>query len=132
MRLNTLASLARRILELLTQRRDQISNGPKNGKQCQQVAGCLRQKFQKECSIDGQIATDTKPNACVQRTRADPVGTTTGSETKGTSEEESKVESQAATENIGCSAPERCANAETQEECEGGVSNFSIADTEFG
>jgi hypothetical protein len=75
----------------------------------------LWQELQEGCSVDGKIATNTKTNASVKSACTDPIRTTACCKTKDTSEEESKVECNAATDDIRRSSPEGSADAKTQE-----------------
>jgi len=76
----------------------------------------LRQKFEEQSAVNWEITTDTKTNASVECACADPIGPAARCKTKDTSEEESKVESETATDNVRGGTPEGSANAETKEE----------------
>jgi hypothetical protein len=119
-------------INVLTQRGDQVSYRPEHRKQSQKVPGRLWKEFKEQSSIDGQIATNSESNACIERTSADPGGGTASSKTKNTGEKEGEVESEAASDNIRCHAPERRSYTKAKEERKSCVSDFGFADTKFG
>jgi hypothetical protein len=115
----------------LTKRCNKLSDRPPTRKKSQKTAVCGWQELEQEGTIDGQVASNAKTNACVQSTSSDPVRCGTCSDTEDTSEEECAVEGETATDNIRHDAPERCANAETEEESESGVSDLVGVYAEF-
>jgi hypothetical protein len=108
----------------LTKRCNQLPNWPPSREKSQKTAVCGGQEFEQEGTIDGQVASNAETNACVQSTSSDPVGCGTCSNTEDTSDEESAVESETATDNVRHDAPEGGAKAETEEERESGVSDL--------
>jgi hypothetical protein len=108
-----------------------LSNRPPTREKSKETAVCGGQELEQESTIDGQVASNAETNACVQSTSSDPVGCGTRGNTEDTSEEESAVEGETATDNIRHDAPEGRANAETEEESESGVSDLVGINAKF-
>lgn len=87
------------------------------------------QELQEESTINGQVATNAKTKAGQQCASADPVRSTANAEAKDTRNSESAVEREPATDYIGHDTPERGANAEAEEEGQGGITHSVRVDT---
>lgn len=111
---------------------EELAEGPPYREQRKEVAVGEGEELEEERPIYRKVATNSHPESGVQSTSLDPGIGSTNSGTEDSSYEKRQVKSRTTTDDVGDCAPERCTQAQTQEQRERCEAHIRLADSILG